>query len=138
MPALLLDTNVVSELRRTRPHRGVLNWLATLTPEEIFVSAVTFGEIQRGVEATRRADPAKAHEIEAWLDAVGTSFPVIAVDRDIFRACSRLLHGKSSALFEDGLIAATAIIRGLTVATRNVSDFRAFGIGLYNPFDYKG
>lgn len=138
MAGYLLDTNVVSELRRARPHRGVLNWLSKRAPGEIFLSAVTFGEIQRGVEVTRGTDPAKAREIENWLDAGVSSFPVLAMDRVSFRECARLLHGKSKAAFEDAMIAATARVQGLTVATRNIGDFRAFEVTLYNPFDHKG
>ena len=138
MPAFLLDTNVVSELRRVRPHQGVMNWLATLAANEIFVSAVTFGEIQRGVEETRRTDWAKAQEIERWLDAVGGSFPILALDGDMFRECARLLHGRSKAHLEDARIAAAASVRGLTVATRNIADFRVFGVPLFNPFGFKG
>lgn len=138
MPAFLLDTNIVSELRRPRPHQGVINWLATLAPEEIFLSAVTFGEIQRGVEATRRTDAAKARDIETWLNEGVPSFPVLDLDRDMFRECARLLHGRSKAGYEDAMIAATARVRGLTVATRNTDDFRPFAVALFNPFGFKG
>ena len=138
MPAFLLDTNVVSELRRARPHQGVVNWLATLALDEIFVSAVTFGEIQQGVELSRHTNAAKALEIEGWLDAVVASFPVLAMDREMFREWARLMHRRSRTDLEDAMIAATARVRGLTIATRNVGDFRAFKVSLYNPFDYKG
>ena len=138
MPGFLLDTNVVSELRRARPHKGVVNWISTLAQDEIFVSAVSFGEIQRGVEATRRTDAAKAREIESWLDAVVASFPVVAVDRDMFRECARLLHGRSRSDIEDAMIAATARIRRLTVATRNTRDFQFLKVPLFNPFGFKG
>ncbi|MCE9523700.1 MAG: type II toxin-antitoxin system VapC family toxin [Alphaproteobacteria bacterium] len=137
MPGYLLDTNVISELRRARPHKGVVNWISSMAPAEIFVSAVSFGEIQRGVEATRRANAAKAREIETWLDAVVGSFPVVAVDRDMFRECARLLHRKSRSDFEDAMIAATARVCGLTVATRNVRDFQAFGVPVFDPFGFK-
>ena len=138
MPGFLLDTNVVSELRRMRPHKGVVNWISTLAPDEIFVSAVSFGEIQRGVEATRRTDAAKARETESWLDAVVASFPVLAIDREMFREHARLMHKQSKVQYEDAMIAATARIRGLTVATRNIADFRPFAVPLFNPFDFKG
>lgn len=138
MPGFLLDTNVVSELRRQGRHRGVLNWLATLAPDDIFVSAVTFGEMQKGVELTRATDAAKAVEIEGWMDAIAGSFQVVAMEREMFRECARLLHGKSKHAYEDAMIAATARVRGFTVATRNVADFHAFGVSLVNPFAFKG
>ena len=73
----LLDTNVVSELRRRKPHGGVLAWMATLRPEQVFLSAVTIGELQAGAELTRKNDPAKAIEIENWLSQVEGSFAVL-------------------------------------------------------------
>ena len=66
----LLDTNVVSELRRPRPHGAVLNWIADVPAEQLFVSAVTVGEIQAGIEITREQDVSKAEELEAWLNRV--------------------------------------------------------------------
>jgi hypothetical protein len=138
MPAFLFDTNVVSELRRVRPHQGVVNWISTLAEDEIFISAVTFGEIQRGVEAARRTDSQKALEIENWMGAVVASLPFIAMDREMFRECARLLHRRSNADFEDAMIAATARVRGLTIATRNTADFQSFGVALFNPFGFKG
>lgn len=138
MAVFLLDTNIVSELRRARPHRGVMNWLATLQPEEIFVSAVTFGEMQRGVEAARRTDEEKAREIESWMEGISGSFQVLAMDRDMFREHARLMHRQSKAHAEDAMIAATARIRGLSIATRNSGDFRPFAVPCFNPFEYKG
>ncbi|MFM9863853.1 MAG: type II toxin-antitoxin system VapC family toxin [Micropepsaceae bacterium] len=138
MPQFLLDTNVVSELRRARPHGGVINWLSTLQPDEIFVSAVTFGEMQRGVEAARRADADKAREIEVWMEGISGSFQVLAMDRDMFREHARLMQRQSKAHTEDAMIAATARIRSLTVATRNAADFRAFSVPCFNPFEFKG
>lgn len=134
----LLDTNVVSELRRARPHKGVVNWLTTVPEDALFVSAVTAGEVQAGIEIARQTDQAKAREIEEWLDAVTATYRILAVDAAAFRACARLLAGKSKAALEDALIAATALTRGLTVATRNVSDFRGFGVKLFDPFGFKG
>ena len=74
----LLDTNVVSELRRPRPHGAVLDWIADVPAEQLFVSAVTIGEIQAGIEITREQDEAKAEELEAWLDKVLVSYGVAA------------------------------------------------------------
>ena len=131
----LLDTNVVSDLRRPRPHAAVLDWVAGVPAEQLFVSAVTVGEIQAGIEITREQDAAKAEELEAWLDKVLASYGVLPMDAPAFREWARLMHGRSDTISEDAMIAATAIVHRLTVATRNVSDFLQLGVDLQNPFD---
>ncbi len=133
----LLDTNVVSELRKPRPHGGVLAWLESLDDAQIFLSAVTLGEIQAGIELTREQDAAKASEIEAWLELVAGAYNVLPMDAASFRAWARLIHRKSDTLYEDAMIAATAKVHGLTVATRNVADFHALGLAVFNPFASK-
>ena len=80
----LLDTNVVSELRRPRPHGAVLDWIADVPAEQLFVSAVTVGEIQAGIEITREQDEAKAEELEDWLDKVLASYGVLQMDAPAF------------------------------------------------------
>jgi toxin FitB len=132
----LLDTNVVSELRQRKPHGAVLAWMDTLRPEQIFLSAVTIGELQAGAELTRKIDPAKAAEIENWLMVTQGTFPVIPMDSACFREWARLKAGKSSELIEDAMIAATARVHGLEVATRNERDFRQFQVGAFNPFQF--
>jgi predicted nucleic acid-binding protein len=131
----LLDTNIVSELRRRKPHGAVLNWIADVPADQLFLSAVTVGEIQAGIEITREQDAAKARELEAWLDQVVASYGILPMDGAAFREWARLKHRKSDTLIEDAMIAATAIIHELTVATRNTRDFRDFGVNLVNPFD---
>ena len=131
----LLDTNVVSELRRPRPHEAVLRWIKNLPADQLFLSAVTIGEIQAGIEITREQDSAKAAELEAWLVQVVASYGVLAMDAATFREWARLKHRKSDTLIEDAMIAATARVHGLTIATRNVSDFRDFGVDLFDPFE---
>jgi len=131
----LLDTNVVSELRKQRPHAGVIAWVESLDDAQLFLPAVTIGAIQAGVELTREQDPDKALEIEAWLDLVAGAYNVLPMDAATFRAWARLMHRKSDTLYEDAMIATTAKVHGLTVATRNVADFKALGIEVLNPFD---
>lgn len=102
--------------------------------DSLYVSAVTIGEIQAGIEITRRQDPEKAQEIEAWLDSVAQSYGVVSADAAIFRRWAQLMHRRSDHHLEDALIAATALVRGMTVVTRNVDDFEPFGVPLINPF----
>ena len=110
----LLDTNVVSELRRPRPHAAVLDWIADVPAEQLFVSAVTIGEIQAGIEITRERDEAKAEELEAWLDKVLASYGVLPMDAPAFREWARLMHRRSDTMTEDAMIAATATVHRLT------------------------
>ena len=131
----LLDTNVVSELRRRRPHGAVLDWIADVPAEQLFVSAVTVGEIQAGIEIARERDIAKAEEIGAWLDRVLASYSVLTMDAPAFREWARLMHGRSDTMAEDAMIAAIATVHRLTVVTRNVRDFSHLGVELLNPFE---
>jgi len=133
----LLDTNVVSELRKRKPHGAVLAWIDTLRPEQIFLSAVTIGELQAGAELTRKNDPAKASEIENWLRATESDFSILPMDSACFREWARLRSGKSPELIEDAMIAATARVHGLKIATRNQRDFQRLGLDSFNPFQLR-
>jgi len=130
----LLDTNVVSELRRARPHGSVVAWLRETDHRLLRLSAVTLGEIQAGIELTRDQDPGRAAEIERWADEVARAYEVLPMDAVIFRAWAKLMHGKSDTLADDARIAATALVHGLTVVTRNVRDFIPFDVQTFNPF----
>jgi predicted nucleic acid-binding protein len=130
----LLDTNVVSELRKMKPHGGVVAWLASLRAEQIFISAVTMGELQAGAESTRRQDAAKALQIESWITSVENSFSVVAMDSACFREWSRLILGRPDTLRQDAMIAATARVHGFEIATRDETDFKLLGARIVNPF----
>ncbi|MGB9030180.1 MAG: type II toxin-antitoxin system VapC family toxin [Acidobacteriaceae bacterium] len=130
----LLDTNVVSELRKARPHGGVIAWLGSVSTSQLYLCAFTLGELQAGAERTRRQDQKKATEIDAWIDEIPAVWEIISMNAPIFREWARLMAGKSDELFEDAMIAATARVRGFTVVTRNVKDFRHFHVEVLNPF----
>ncbi|MEQ1537176.1 MAG: type II toxin-antitoxin system VapC family toxin [Burkholderiaceae bacterium] len=130
----LLDTNVVSEFRRLRPHGAVLAWLSAVDDAELNISAVTLGEIQAGIELTREQDAAKAASIEFWADQVADTYNVLPMTAEVFRLWAKLMHRQSDTVTEDAMIAATAMVHKLTVVTRNVNDFERFGVKIVNPF----
>jgi len=134
----LLDTNVISELRKARPHGAVVAWLRQLDNRDIYLSAMVVGEMQAGIELTRRQDAEKAREIESWLSQVVATYQVLALDGEICREWARLIDRRSKALTEDALIAATAKVHRFTLATRNVRDFQGWGLDLFNPFTFAG
>ena len=132
----LLDTNVVSEMRRPRPHPAVLAWIRAAPLERLYLSAVTVGEIQAGIETTRAQDPDKADELEEWLEAhVLAPFDILSMDADAFREWARLMQGQSNTLIYDAMIASIAAVNRLTVVTRNVRDFEQLGVPVLNPFE---
>ncbi len=130
----LLDTNVISETRKNRPHGGVLEFLASRNEDELVLSAVSIGEIQVGVEHTRAQNPEKAAEIEAWLAKMVEYYPILPMDAATFRQWALLMHGKSGTLAMDAMIAATAKVHRLIVVTRNIADFEQFSVITLNPF----
>jgi toxin FitB len=134
MNRYLLDTNVVSELRKTRPHGAVVAWLIDQQVESLFLSAVTLGELQAGVERTRRQDAVKATQIEVWVDQVAASYQILPMDTACFREWARLMDQKPDQLLTDGLIAATARVHQLIVVSRNERDFKQLGVRILNPF----
>jgi predicted nucleic acid-binding protein len=108
--------------------------MLSLSPEEVHIPVAVIGEIQVGAERTRKTNPAKAGEIEAWLDEICRSRTVIPASEPIFRLWAKLVYNRPANLFADALIAATAIHHGLTIATRNTKDFESFGVLVTNPF----
>lgn len=121
-------------MRKRKPHGGVAAWLRGLEVGQVFFSAVTFGEIQRGVEITRQQDPLKANEIEVWAKQLASASPVLPMDAACFQEYARLMHRRSETFAEDAMIAATARVHGLTVATRNERHFRPLGVAVFDPF----
>jgi toxin FitB len=134
--SFLLDTNVVAEVRKARADARVLDWYDGVDDAELFVSVLVVGEIQQGVTRLRRKDPRQAAAYEAWLARLRREFAdrILPVTQDV-----ALEWGRQSARdplpVVDGLMAATAVVFGLTVATRNVSDFERAGVTVFNPFD---
>ena len=134
----LLDAVVLSELRKSPPRRNphVVSWLASVSPDELFISAISIGEIERGIERQRSVDPAFAAALAEWLDVVLRNYGerILPLGVDIVRRWARL----SAQISNNGLdlaIAATALEHGLAIATRNVSDFAATGAALLDPFE---
>ncbi len=134
MTRYLLDTNIVSEIRKPKPHGAVAAWFGGLRDEQICLSAVTLAELQEGVERTRRQDAAKARAIAAWVDDLEQSSTVLPMDARCFRETARMMVGRPDDLLYDLMIAATARLHGLTIATRNEKDFRPLGVDIINPF----
>jgi toxin FitB len=130
----LLDTIVVTELRKPKPHGAVVQWIESVADAELHVSAVTIGEIQAGIEITREQDEPKASELQQWLGDVSATFNVLPMDAMAFREWARLMPRAPNTLYEDAMIAATARLHQLIVVTRNVADFKSFGVKVLNPF----
>lgn len=131
----VLDTNVVSEMRKARPHGGVVAWMRRQAPTSLFIAAATIGEIQTGIERARVGSPVKADEIESWLESFLHEDRILPATAPIFRLWTKLMHGRTGDLSMDAMIAATAQVHGLTVATRNTRDFEALGVATLNPFE---
>jgi predicted nucleic acid-binding protein len=132
----LLDNNVVSELRKNRPHGAVVAWRRSVPLHQLAVPGIVIAEIQDGIEITRKQDPTKARDLESWLDGVMSYYTILPADGNIFREWARLMHGKSDNLSADAMIAATARVLRLVVVTRNVKDFKPFNVEVFNPFAY--
>jgi toxin FitB len=133
----LIDTNVISELRKgKRANPGVVSWFTNLDNDEVFLSALTLGEIRRGIESVRRRDSAAAAALESWLGRISEAHRdrIISVDRAIAEEWGRM-NGPDPLPVVDGLLAATAKVAGLTLATRNTDDIARSGVSFFNPFE---
>src|ERR1700728_3365757 len=100
----LLDTNVISETRKPRPHPAVLEWIRSVDEGSLYLAAVTLDELQKAVEITRQQDLEKANEITGWIDRISSGFEVLPASELIFREWARLMKGRSHPSLEDGLI----------------------------------
>ena len=134
--SFLLDTVVLSELRKAKPSRKVVHWLKAQKRESLFISVVSIGEIERGIEKVRKTDVAFAADLEQWLEALMRLYGdhVVPVNANAARLWGRI----SAKLGHDGadlLIAATALAGGLTVVTRNVKHFAPTGVRVFDPFE---
>ena len=132
----LLDTNVLSELRKTRPHGAVLAWYKSHSATAFAVPALALYEIQAGAEVTRRQDVQKAAEIDLWADTLMEGVVILPLDGRAAREAATLMGRQSKFLIEDAMIAAIAKVNGHTVATRNTRDFERFAVPLVNPFNH--
>jgi len=132
----LLDTNVVSELRKRNPDPHVLAWYASVTSAELFISVLTIGEIRLGIERLRRKDGPQADLLEQWLRGLHMTYQdhVIDVDADVAEEWGRLNIPDPLPVI-DGLLAASAKVQGCTFVTRNTADLQRSGIALLNPFE---
>ncbi|EKN6008504.1 type II toxin-antitoxin system VapC family toxin [Yersinia enterocolitica] len=136
----VLDTNVVSELRKVRhgnADKNVIAWTESVDAAELFVSAITIMELELGVLAIERKDAKQGAVLRSWLDQhVLPEFAgrTLSVDTAVAQRCARL-HVPDKRGERDALIAATALVHGMTVVTRNVADFNATGVTIINPWD---
>jgi predicted nucleic acid-binding protein len=125
----LLDTNVVSELRKAQADKNVAAWARSVAASSLFLSAITVLELETGILRVERRDPAQGGLLRSWLFAGR----ILAVDSAVALRCARL-HVPDRSNECDALIAATALVHGLTVVTRNVADFQSSGVRLINPW----
>lgn len=132
----LLDTNVISELRKgDRADANVTAWFARLADEEIFLSVLTIGEIRRGIESIRRRDPDSAAVLDRWHALLSETHAdrILPLDRAIAEEWGRMNVPDPLPVI-DGMLAATARVLGLTLVTRNVADVKGLGVELLDPF----
>lgn len=131
----LLDTNVVSEIRKPQPNPGVVAFLDSQVSSSMFASALTLGEIRRGIAKRRRTNAAAADALEIWIDEWEKSYAdrILSVDGSVARMWGNLPQVRTLAVI-DSLLAATALAHGLTLVTRNTADIADLGVDLLNPW----
>lgn len=133
--SFLLDTNVLSEMRKPKPDAHVQRWLGSIAGQDIFLSVLVLGEIRQGLERLRRRDPRQADVLQSWLAQVRTDYGdhVLPVTVEVAEAWGRL-NANDPVPVVDGLMAATAIVFRLTLVTRNVTHVSRTGARMLNPF----
>ncbi len=131
----LLDTNVISELRRRAPHSAVTSWLTSQADDDLFVSVIVIGEIRQGVERLRGRDRTQAEALDSWLHAMVTAFGhrILPITVEIAQEWGRL-NSRDPLPVADSLMAATARVHDLIVVTRNTTDYADTGVTVFNPF----
>jgi predicted nucleic acid-binding protein len=135
----ILDTNVISELRKAKSGKAdpkVVAWAAAINADELFLSAITILELEMGVLQVERRDSLQGNLLRSWLDnQVLTAFDgkILVIDAAVAQRCARL-HVPDRSSERDALIAATALVHGMTIVTRNVTDFATSGVDLINPW----
>ena len=135
----LLDTNVLSEVRKPSGNANVRAWFGEVRSDELFLSVLVLGEIRQGVERLKRRDQPQAAVIEEWLEGLAAHYGerILPVDFWVADAWGRL-NARDPLPVIDGLLAATALVHGLTLATRNIRDVERSGVPLVNPFEAGG
>lgn len=134
--SFLLDTNVVSELRKgARANANVRAWFGGVGDDELFLSVLVLGELRQGIERVRPRDPGSAHHLERWLKGVSALYAgrILPVDDRVADAWGRL-NVPDPLPTVDGLLAATGLVHGLTLVTRNVRHLARTGVETLNPF----
>ena len=135
----LLDTNVVSEARRSRPDSNVVTFLRSIRERHVCLSVLSIGELEKGAAIKRRSDPLQGERLMAWVETVERSYEdrILPVDREVARLWGRLSAARPRPII-DTLIAATAIVHGMTLVTRNVADMKDTGVPLIDPWAARG
>ena len=139
----LLDTSVISELRKAKSNKAdkaVVAWANSVSATRMFLSTITILELETGILLVERKDPTQGAILRSWLNShvlPAFSERVLALDTAVAQRCAKL-HVPDPRSDRDAIIAATALIHGLTVVTRNVSDFSATGVDILNPWECNG
>ncbi len=134
--SFVLDTDVISEARKgARADAGVMRWLSSVAPEDLYVSVLVIGEIRQGIEGLRSRDPIQADHLETWLSGLRRLYAerILPIDLEIAEEWGRM-NAPNPISSRDGLMAATAKVRGMTFVTRNAADVERTGARVLNPF----
>ena len=133
--SFLLDTNVVSEIRKQSPDPGVASWFASVPADRLFLSVLVVGEIRQGIERLARRDQAQAEVFERWLSQLVDTYAdrLVPITERVAQTWGRL-NVPDPLPVVDGLMAATALVHDWTLVTRNASDIRSIGVRLLDPF----